>query len=307
MDLNLRDIRAFIAVAQTGSFTRAAARLHLSQPALTVQIRRLEETVGLRLFDRNSRNVALTPTGRELLPVLQKSLHDMEHVLLDARALGAGTSGVVRIACLPTFAASVLPELVQELKKAVPCVGFQVRDVVASMVNTLVRNEEVDIGLTGGELNDAGLEVLHAGVDRLVAVLPKQHPLARRRRPLTFADLADQPLVLTAQGTSVRAVVDSAFADAQRVPHIACEPTYMMSAVAMTRAGLGVTILPASAREVRAEPELVARPIDEPAFTRRIALIRKRGRTLPRVTETFVAMLIERLATQDAFEWQPLP
>jgi DNA-binding transcriptional LysR family regulator len=305
MDLNLRDIRAFIAVAQTGSFTRAAARLHLSQPALTVQIRRLEETVGLRLFDRNSRNVALTPTGRELLPVLQKSLHDMEHVLLDARALSEGASGTVRIACLPTFAASALPELVQELKKAVPRVGFQVRDVVASMVNTLVRNEEADIGLTGGELNDAGLEVLHAGVDRLVAVLPKQHALARRRRPLTLADLADQPLVLTAQGTSVRAVVDSAFAEAQCVPHIACEPTYMMSAVAMTRAGLGVTILPASAREMRAEPELVARPIDEPAFTRRIALIRKRGRTLPPVTETFVAMLIDRLDADNAFERKP--
>ncbi|MFM0662162.1 LysR family transcriptional regulator [Paraburkholderia sediminicola] len=294
MDLNLRDIRAFIAVAQTGSFTRAATRLHLSQPALTVQIRRLEETAGMRLFDRNSRNVALTPTGRELLPLLQKSLHDMEHVLIDARALGEGTSGTVRIACLPTFAASVLPELVQEMKKAVPRVSFHVRDVVASMVNTLVRNEEVDIGLTGGELDDAGFEVLHAGIDRLVAVFPKRHALARRRR-ITLADLAAVPLVLTAPGTSVRAVVDSAFANARCVPEIACEPTYMMSAVAMARAGLGVTILPASAREVRAEPELVVRPVDDPAFTRPIALIKKRGRTLPPVTETFVAVLIDKL------------
>ncbi|CAE6798185.1 LysR family transcriptional regulator [Paraburkholderia nemoris] len=294
MDLNLRDIRAFIAVAQTGSFTRAATRLHLSQPALTVQIRRLEETVGLRLFDRNSRNVALTPTGRELLPLLQKSLHDMEHVLIDARALGEGSSGTVRIACLPTFAASVLPELVQDLKKTVPRVSFHVRDVVASMVNTLVRNEEVDIGLTGGELGDASFEVLHAGIDRLVAVFPKRHALARRKR-ITLADLASVPLVLTAQGTSVRAVVDSAFADAQAMPEIACEPTYMMSAVAMARAGLGVTILPASAREVRAEPELIVRPIDDPAFTRPIALIKKRGKTLPPVTETFVAVLIDKL------------
>ncbi|MCX4151875.1 LysR family transcriptional regulator [Paraburkholderia madseniana] len=294
MDLNLRDIRAFIAVAQTGSFTRAATRLHLSQPALTVQIRRLEETVGLRLFDRNSRNVALTPTGRELLPLLQKSLHDMEHVLIDARALGEGSNGTVRIACLPTFAASVLPELVQDLKKTVPRVSFHVRDVVASMVNALVRNEEVDIGLTGGELGDASFEVLHAGIDRLVAVFPKRHALARRKR-ITLADLAGVPLVLTAQGTSVRAVVDSAFADAHAMPEIACEPTYMMSAVAMVRAGLGVTILPASAREVRAEPELIVRPIDDPAFTRPIALIKKRGRTLPPVTETFVAVLIEKL------------
>ncbi|MFL9948361.1 LysR family transcriptional regulator [Paraburkholderia agricolaris] len=294
MDLNLRDIRAFIAVAQTGSFTRAAARLHLSQPALTVQIRRLEETVGMRLFDRNSRNVALTPTGRELLPLLQKSLHDMEHVLIDARALGEGTSGTVRIACLPTFAASVLPELVQGMKKAVPRVNFHVRDVVASVVNTLVRNEEVDIGLTGGTLDDSAFEVLHAGIDRLVAVFPKRHALARRRR-ITLADLAAVPLVLTAPGTSVRAVVDSAFANARCAPEIACEPTYMMSAVAMVRAGLGVTILPASAREVRAEPELVVRPVDDPAFTRPIALIKKRGGTLPPVTETFVAILLDRL------------
>ncbi|OAJ56946.1 LysR family transcriptional regulator [Paraburkholderia ginsengiterrae] len=294
MDLNLRDIRAFIAVAQTGSFTRAATQLHLSQPALTVQIRRLEETVGMRLFDRNSRHVALTPTGRELLPLLQKSLHDMEHVLIDARALGVGASGTVRIACLPTFAASVLPELVQGLRKAVPRATFHVRDAVASMVNTLVRNEEADIGLTGGQLDDAGFEVLHAGIDRLVAVFPKRHALARRRR-ITLADLAATPLVLTAPGTSVRAVVDSAFANAHCAPEIACEPTYMMSAVAMVRAGLGVTILPASAREVRAEPELVVRAVDDPAFTRPIALIKKRGKTLPPVTETFVAMLIEKL------------
>jgi DNA-binding transcriptional LysR family regulator len=188
----------------------------------------------------------------------------------------------------------VLPELVQDLKKAVPRVSFHVRDVVASMVNTLVRNEEADIGLTGGQLDDAAFEVLHAGIDRLVAVFPKRHALARRRR-ITLADLAAVPLVLTAPGTSVRAVVDSAFANARCTPEIACEPTYMMTAVAMARAGLGVTILPASAREVRAEPELIVRAVDDPAFTRPIALIKKRGRTLPPVTETFVSMLIEKL------------
>jgi DNA-binding transcriptional LysR family regulator len=295
MDLNLRDIRAFIAVAQTGNFTRAAARLHLSQPALTVQIRRLEETVGVRLFDRNSRNVALTPAGRELLPVLQKSLHDMEQVLIDARALGDGSSGMVRIACLPTFASSLLPELIQQLKKEVPRAGFYIRDVVASMVNTLVRNEDVDIGLTGGDLPDTGFEVLHSAVDRLVVVCPKEHRLARRRR-IKLADLVSLPLVLTAPGTSVRAVVDAALANANCTPDIACEPTYMMTAVAMVRGGLGVTILPGSAREVLAEPGLVARPIDDPAFVRPIALIKRRGRTLPPLTEKFVGILQRKLA-----------
>ena len=291
MDLNLRDIRAFVTVAQAGNFTKAASRLHLSQPALTVQIRRLEETVGARLFDRNSRSVALTQTGRELLPMLQRSLNDMEQALRDARALGDGSSGTVRLACLPTFAASTLPELIQAFRKRVPQSRFQIRDVVASMVNTLVRNEEVDIGVTGGNTVDATLDVLHTGEDRLVVVCPKGHALARKRT-IRVADLEDTPLVLTAPGTSVRAVVDAALAAARFSPDIACEPTYMMTAVAMVRGGLGVSVLPASAREVRAEPGMVTRPIDDPAFVRPIALVKKRGRTLPRVTEDFVEAMM---------------
>ncbi|MDR5782871.1 LysR family transcriptional regulator [Caballeronia sp. LZ065] len=295
MDLNLRDIRALVAVADTGSFTRAAQRLNLSQPALTVQIRRLEEAVGARLFDRNSRNVALTPTGRELLPLLRKSLNDMENVLRDARALGEGGSGTIRLACLPTFAASMLPELIIGMKREVPRVAFQIRDVVASAVNALVRSEEADIGLTGGEVADPLLEVLHAGVDRLVAVCPRGHALARKRR-IGPEDLAREPLVLTAPGTSVRAVVDAALGATGETLEIACEPTYMMTAVAMVRGGLGVTILPETAREVRAEPGLVVKAIDHPAFVRPVALIRKKGRTLPAVTERFVERLRAAIA-----------
>ena len=290
MDLNLRDIRALVAVAEAGSFTRAAERLHLSQPALTVQIRRLEEAVGARLFDRNSRNVALTTTGRELLPLLRKSLRDMENVLRDARALGEGESGTIRIACLPTFAASALPELIIGMKHDVPRVTFQIRDVVASTVNALVREEEVDIGLTGGDVLDPMLEVLHAGVDRLVVVCPGAHPFASMRL-IGVSDLAQVPLVLTAPGTSVRAVVDAALSQWSGSLDIACEPTYMMTAVAMVRAGLGVTILPETAREVRAEPGLVSKEINDPAFVRSIAIVKKRGRTLPSITDKFVQLM----------------
>src|SRR5207253_10524752 len=109
------------------------------------------------------------------------------------------------------------------------------------------------------------------------------------------ADVAAVPLVLTARGTSVRGVVDAALDAAGCTPDIACEPTYMMTAVAMVRGGLGVTILPATAREVRAEPDLVAKPIDDPAFVRPIALVVKRGRTLPRVTQAFADAMLAAL------------
>ncbi|KAG0164258.1 hypothetical protein DFQ28_010405 [Apophysomyces sp. BC1034] len=293
MDLNLRDIRAFVTVARTGNFTRAAVCLHLSQPALTVQIRRLEEIIGARLFDRNSRSVTLTQAGRELLPLLQHSLDDMERVLRDARALSE-RSNIVRLACLPTFAASALPHLILAFGERMPLAGFHIRDVVASTVTELVRNEAVDIGLTGGDVCDALLEVLYTGSDQLVAVCPKTHALAHKRH-ITIDELTRSPLVLTAPGTSVRSIIDTALEAADCTPDIACEPTYMMTAIAMVRGGLGVTILPATARELRAEPTLVAKPIDDPAFVRPIALVRKRGRTLPRVTEAFVELLLSRL------------
>ncbi|MEX3959922.1 LysR family transcriptional regulator [Trinickia sp. EG282A] len=294
MDLNLRDIRAFIAVAQTGSFTRAAARLHLSQPALTVQIRRLEEIVGTRLFDRNSRSVALTEVGRELLPLMQKSLHDMERVLHDARALSDCARGRVRVAALPSFASSVLPDCIRSLSQAMPSISFEIRDVVASVVNQLVRNEDADLGVTGGEIADPSIEVIHAANDRLCVVCPSSHPLATKRK-IGVDDIVAHPLVLTATGTSVRAVVDAALAEAARAPVINCEPTYMMTAVAMVRARLGVTILPASAREIRAERSLVARPIDDERFLRPIMLVKKRGRGLPRAAEAFAEIVVDAL------------
>ncbi|WP_118183646.1 LysR family transcriptional regulator [Paraburkholderia phosphatilytica] len=300
MDLNLREIRAFVAVAQTGSFTRAATRLHLSQPALTVQIRRLEELIGTRLFDRNSRSVALTAAGRELLPLLQKSLYDMENVLHDARALGDGSSGKLRIACLPSFASSVLPDCIRSFARTLPGVTFEIRDVVASVVNQLVRNEDVDLGVTGGEVDDPALDVLIAGTDQLCVVCPRGHPLAKPRK-VKLADIVRYPLVLTAAGTSVRAVVDRALADADVEPTLTCEPTYMMTAVAMVRAGLGVTVLPGSAREVHAEPHLVARPIDDARFTRPIALVKRHGRSLSKAASAFVDVVARQLgqATPD--------
>nr|WP_322786745.1 LysR substrate-binding domain-containing protein [Paraburkholderia phytofirmans] len=101
--------------------------------------------------------------------------------------------------------------------------------------------------------------------------------------------------MLTAPGTSVRAVVDSAFAQTGEQPTIASETTYTMTAVAMVRAGLGVAILPESARELRAEPELVTNVIKHPSFVRPIALIKKRGRTPPPVTEPCIALLRDAL------------
>ncbi|MBU6439840.1 MAG: LysR family transcriptional regulator [Betaproteobacteria bacterium] len=287
MDLNLRHVRAFLAVADLASFTRAAEKLHLSQPALTVQIRKLEQALDTRLLDRSTREVALTHAGRDLLPALQRALEDVDAIRANARQLNAGKRGVVRIAALPSLAAGLLPNAILDCRRDNPELRFVVKDAIATQVSELVLREEVDLGLTGGEGLDAHLECLHESHDELCLVFPRGHPIGERRR-IGVAELAELPLVLTAPGTSVRALVDAAFRDAGQPLRVACETTYMMTAVAMVRAGLGLSILPASAREIHAEPGLRARPISGEAFRRRISVVKLRGRTLLPGSEAFL-------------------
>jgi len=294
MDLNFRQIRAFVTVAQLKSFTRAADLLHLSQPALTVQIRKLEESLKSRLLDRNSRSVALTRAGSDLLPALQRMLREADAIVVDAHAQSVGHIGTVRIAALPSFAASLLPDAILACRARNPGLRFVVRDAIADRVLALVRADEVDLGLAGGDVPEQDFDVLHRANDRLCVVHRADHPLARRRA-IGLRDLVDLPLVLTDPATSVRALVDKAFRDIGCLPAVACEATYMMTAVAMVRAGLGVTILPESAREVRAEPGLKRRAIDDPALTRQIAIVKKRHRTLPPAAQAFLPVCVEAM------------
>jgi DNA-binding transcriptional LysR family regulator len=291
MDLNMRQVRAFVSVAHLKSFTRAAALLHISQPALTVQLRKLEETLGIRLLDRNSRTVDITRVGRELLPVFQRILRELDSVVMDTRALATQQHGVVRIAALPSFAAGLLPAIISRFRRSNPRMSFVVKDLIASRVNASVRSEEVDIGITGGELSDPDLEILHLTHDKMHVVFPAMHPLGRKRR-ITLEDLAELPLILMDSETSVRSIVDAAFIAAGRLPIPACEAIYMMTAVGMVKAGLGVTVLPASAKEVRAEPSLKSRVIDDAAFVRPIAVIKKKNRTLPPAARLFLAQVL---------------
>jgi DNA-binding transcriptional LysR family regulator len=286
MDISLRQMRAFVAVAKLGSFTRAAAFLHVSQPTLTVQIRRLEDALQLRLFDRNPRAVNLTRVGRDLLPSFERTLQDLDSVLLDVKNVSTAQLGVVRIAALPSFAASILPDAIKQFRSKNPGASFAVRDVIANALLGLVRSDEVDLGLTGGNVDFPDIEVLFRASDEIRVVFPQGHPIGKFAR-ITAERLAQFPIVMLDSRTSVRAVTDNAFRTAKLMPAPVTEATQMMTALGMVRAGIGITLLPASAREIAAEPSLRTRRISDPNFSRQVALIKKKNRTLPPLSKAF--------------------
>lgn len=295
MDLNLRQIRAFVAVSRLGSFTRAAALLHVAQPTLTVQIRKLEEALRVRLFDRTSRSVALTQMGRDLLPVLGRLVQDLDGVIDEVRNRGAGYQGLIRIAALPTAAAALLPKAIASFRITHPGANFRICDVIARRVLTLVEAEEVDIGVTGGPTNAIDVDVLLTIEDRMHVVFPQVHALAEAQ--LVTPDLLTRyPLIMMDPDTSVRAVVEAGFHAAGLIPRPAVEVTYMMTAVGMVQAGLGIAILPSSAKEIDAYPMIRSRRIEAAGFERQISLVKKGGRTLSPLSALFVGHLREMAA-----------
>jgi DNA-binding transcriptional LysR family regulator len=296
MDVSLRQVRAFLAVAQFKSFTGAASVLNVTQPALTVQIRRLEEALGVTLFDRDTRSVELTRVARDLLPAFERTLQDFDAALGSARDIATQARGVVRLAALPSIAAGALPDAIRSFREQRPNVMFDLKDVIAGQVLRLVQAEEVDFGVMGGAVRALDVETVRCWRDRLHVVYPKGHPIGHGKR-ITPQALAEYPLILMQRDTSVRAIVDSGFHAAGLMPNATCEAIYMMTAVGMVRAGLGLTILPGSAREIRAEPGLQSKPIDDPAFARPVSIIKRSGRTLPPLSESFLQHLSASLST----------
>ena len=278
-DLNFRQLKAFVTVAQLNSFTRAAHLLHLSQPALTKQVRQLETSLGIRLFDRDTRTVALTRIGKELRPVISQLLREFEGVVFNTRELAEKGRGIIRVASLPSLCSTLLPTALARFRELHPGISVVLRDAVAQRVVNLVKADEVDFGV--GSLTAADPEVRFSVLfsDRMVVACPKGHPLLRSKF-VKLNQLVRLPLVLMAADSSVRKLVDEAFASIGQLIAPAYEATYMSTAAGLVKAGLGVSILPSSAIEMGELAGLSSRPISHPAIKRQLGILEKTGRSL---------------------------
>jgi len=273
---DLRLIRAFLALARAGSFTRAASELHMSQPTLTVQIQQLETGLGVKLFDRNKRHVALTQAGRDLLVPLERILIDVEAIATNTEELLEHRRGLVTVAALPSVAAGLLPRAIKKLTEEYPGITVRVYDGVASTVAAMVRSGQVDFGISSQTYGDRELTSHVLMMDRLCAVVASNHPLARKRS-MTLHELAKHPLILMVKDSSSRQIVDLAFDREGLVGNVAYETTYGTSVAGFTHAGLGIGILPES---MAAPSRLHQLRIRGEKLTRRIGIVMRAGRSL---------------------------
>ena len=289
----LRHIRAFLKIAETRNFTRAANDLHVSQSALTVQVQQLEESLGVRLFDRSKRGVTLTGAGKDVFGPLQRLFHDAQTIVEHARDLSSASTGFASIAALPTVCAGPLPELVRSFLESYPGIRVQISDQIAERVREAVLKREVDFGI--GTLNgrDAELQTTPLFQDRLVVFTPPGHPLSARQT-ITLREASVHGLILPGRASSVREAVETIARREQLLLDIRYETNFMPTALAFVRANLGIAILPETAAGAEAS-HFVTVPLNNRFSSRQIELLQRRDATLSPAAESLVRHLLHKL------------
>lgn len=277
---SLQQLRAFLAVAETGSFVAASGRLGLSQPALSLAVKALEDEVGGRLFDRTSRRVALTSEGRQFRPAAARLVEDWHAAFDDIRSLFRMERGRVSLAVLPSVALGLLPQVAAGFTERYPNIDIEVFDVIAERAAELVRNGRADFGCSVEPVERAGLDFEPLLDERFLVVHPPGHPLDGAG-PIAAAALADFPFIGLSRASSVRRALDVALAPGGRRIRPLFEVEQLSTAATLVASGRGLTAVPASCMALMRLHGLVGTPLAEPGISRVVGLLRRRGASLP--------------------------
>jgi len=290
INTDIGELQAFIAVAEKSSFRAAAQSLFLSQPALSRRIDKLERDLKCQLFERTTRRVSLTDAGRQFLTHALAVMDELERAYQGLEAKAAVRTGKVTIACVPSVANHVLPSVLKDFAKANPAVRVKVIDESAQVVMDSVISGHADFGLNFLGSQEAELDFTPIRAERYVVVVTGNHPLARRKT-VAWRSLESETLVSVSSTSGNRLLIDSAFSKMSKRPSIQYEINHVTGAINLVAAGLGIAIVPGLALDSQLYPGLIGIPLVDPAITRTLGLIMRKGDKLHGVAQALADTL----------------
>ncbi|WP_250479235.1 MULTISPECIES: LysR family transcriptional regulator [unclassified Caballeronia] len=292
VNFDLNDLQAFRAVVELGSFRKAAEAVNISQPALSRRIDKLEEALGVRLFERTTRSVTLTTVGRAFAPSAEQLLDDLDVALLGIRDVSSSRLGHVTIACVPSVAYYFLPSAVASFHRRFPRIRVKLLDASANEVLSAVISGEADFGVSfmGSQESEVDFKVLLQ--EQFVAACRRDHPLARKKR-VTWNELYEHEYVSVDKTSGNRLLLDQALsAVSPRAPSV-CETRHVTTMLGLVEAGLGVAAVPSMAMPGRNHHILTSVPLIDPVVKRRVGIVRRRGRTLTPAAQEFHQTILD--------------
>lgn len=278
INFSFKLLTAFLALCEMKNFTRAAEHVHVSQSAFSGMIRRLEDEVGARLFDRDTRNVTLTPEGTLFEETARHLLHDIEWTIADLRDYVAKRKGRVGIATLPSIASDWMPPVIAEYRRLYPGIAIDFHDVLSDNCLELLQQGKVDLAVAApGEPSEEYITE-HFQTDRFFLICRRDHPIAARKS-VSIADLRGCHFIRLARTTSVHQHIVSAVGSIGMTPS-SFEVKYLSTVAGLILHGLGVSLLPELTLSQFRHPDLVAIPLAPPGISRAIHIIWRKDRPL---------------------------
>ena len=289
MNIDLRHLRYFLAVAEELHFGHAALRLHMAQPPLSQQIRALEAEIGHPLFIRSSRSVKLTPAGKALMDRARRTLLKVDDDVEAVRRVARGEVGELHVGFVGSAMLTSLPAILGKYRRLYPRVRLRLDEFHTSQLIEAMLDGSIDVSLARDTGTPEGLIVERAMVEPFIAVVPKGHPLARRRS-IPIAQLRDEPFVFFPRSAGSYAWENTIRLCEQHGfrPNIVQEAPQWLTIVRLVGAGLGVTIMPASVGKI-VSPAVVCRKLSPSGGGTSIDLVYRTDQTSPLV-KAFVTL-----------------
>ncbi len=292
VDLKLKDLRYLVALADTRHFGRAAARCFVSQPTLSAQLRKLEESLGVQLIERRPRQVSLTVAGAEIVQRARGMLEAADGIVTLAQTQRDPLAGELRLALLPTIGPYLLPQLALRLRKALPRLQLMLYEYQTEAMLERLRHGELDVGVLALPVQTEGLVVHDLYEEPFVVALPEGHPLAARAH-LRAEDLGGETLLLLEDGHCLREQALAVCARGSLHEKQDFRATSIETLRQMVVAGVGITLLPQLAAQgaYGAGRGLAIRPFAKPIPSRRIGAVARRSSTRTAAIEAVVAQI----------------
>jgi DNA-binding transcriptional LysR family regulator len=293
INFDLHQLQAFIAVADRGTFRAAAEDIHLSPPAMSRRIEKLESILGARLFHRTTRDVKLTSLGRVFLERARSAVDDLESAMLGISDIAATRNGRVTVACVPSAALYFLPQVISSFSQKYPAIRIRVIDESMNQTLQSVVSGESDfgIGFMSALMPDISFESIHK--DPFVIAMRREHPLAGCKS-ISWAGIVGERLISVARSSGNRQLLDDVLAKAGIAPHYAFEVSHIGTLLGMVEAGLGLAAVPRMALPLNHDA-VVGLPLRSPTVSRSLGLLRRRGAPLRPAAAMFHAHLSEAL------------
>ena len=285
----LRHIRYFLAVAEQGNFTRAAEVLHVSQPTLSQQIKQLEETLQVELFDRSGRRVQLTDAGLAWMRYAQLALQDLDAGKRAIQDVATLERGNLRMAMTPTFTAYLIGPLVDGFYRRYPGITLNIREMTQDRMEALLCDDRLDLGIAFEPVQSADIAATRLFTERLQLVVGKGHYLADRQAALSVAEVQQVPLVLLNGDFATRHYVDEYFRQHAIHPQVAMEANAISAIVEIVRHGQLATILPQAI--ARGNPLLLPIELSIPMPERHAVLLQRKAGYRSAASRALIAML----------------